>query len=334
MKVHITNLYGQSALSVALMAQNMVCNIAKQLDMKEIGIYFFNADGETPDKLAIRFDGMNAAIGNGDIVIFQAPSWNGTYFDLEYIRRLKIYSNLKIIIFIHDNPALMFSSNAYLMPKIIEMYNLADLIIAPSQAMLDILYKEGLTVKKTLIQEMWDHTTKAWIDIPPYKREISFAGNPQRFPFVNEWSHPVPLNLFSNEHPANPYGQVHYKGWHHGEYLLRTLNETGGFGLVWAQGLDAEYYNINVSYKLSTYLAAGIPVIVPETLSNAHIIKDNHLGFVVSSLEEAAQVVEHVTEEDYRNLVTHVLNYRNLLTDGYYSKKLLIDAVHAVLTTK
>lgn len=168
MKVHITNLYGQSPLSVALMAQNMVADIAKKLDIKEIGIYSFNADGESVENLAIRFDGMNAAVGNGDVIIFQAPSWNGTHFDHEYLKRLRIYSGIKIVIFIHDIPPLMFSSNFYLMEKTIEMYNMADLIIAPSQKMLDLLYQHGLRVTNTLLQNMWDHKTDIWLENLPF----------------------------------------------------------------------------------------------------------------------------------------------------------------------
>ena len=47
---------------------------------------------------------------------------------------------------------------------------------------------------------------------------------------------------------------------------------------------------MNISHKLSTYLAAGIPVIVPNTLSNSHLIEERGLGFAVNSLEEANQI--------------------------------------------
>lgn len=331
MKVHITNLYGQSPLSVALMAQNMVADIGKQLDMKEIGIYSFNAEGESLENLAIRFDGMNAAVGNGDIIIFQSPSWNGTHFDYEYIRRLKIYAGIKIVIFIHDVAPLMFSSNFYLLEKTIATYNLADLIIAPSQQMLDYLYQQGLTVKKTLIQHFWDHRTSFWIEQPTYQQVVNFAGNPQRFPFVYDWNFETPLNLFGPDFQAQGENTVHYQGWKFGDELLKSLNQAGGFGLVWAQGEDAEYYNLNVSYKLSTYIAAGLPVIVPRSLSNADLVETYKLGFLVDSLEEAQEIVKQFSQADYQELIHSLWNFRELITKGYFSKKLLIDAVHTVL---
>lgn len=332
MKVHITNLYGQSPLSVALMSQNMVADLAKQLNFKEIGIYHFNADGESYENLAIRFDGMNAAVGNGDVVIFQYPSWNGIHFDGSYISRLNIYANLKKIIFIHDIPPLMFSSNYYLMERTIEVFNMADAIIVPSEAMLQVLRDHGLTVKKVLIQHVWDHTIEAFINRPAFNRVVNFAGNPARFPFVNSWRYPHALNLYSDAGVSEPDLNVNHQGWKFKEELLVSLNRNGGFGLVWIQGEDSDYYNKNVSYKLSTYIAAGLPVIVPKSLSNATIVEKHGLGMVVDSIEEANVRLAQVTEADYQAMVDKVLAYRELVVNGCFSKKLLIDSVFEVLT--
>lgn len=330
MKVHITNLYGQASISVALMAQNMVADIAKSLDIKEIGIYSFDASNESVESLAVRFDGMNAAVGNGDVIIFQSPSWNGSHFDHEYLKRLKIYSGIKIVVFIHDVHPLMFSSNYYLMPKVIETYNLADLVIVPSQKMLEILRSEGLTVEKTLIQEMWDHTTDVWIEKPKFNKVINFAGSPQRFTFIKDWQSNIKLKVFSYDFDISNEN-VEYQGWKFSVDLLRSLNNNGGFGLVWSQSLDSEYYKANVSYKLSTYLAAGLPVIVPKTLSNAHIVEKYNLGFVVDSLDEISHILEKISEEEYNKIIDNVFKYRELLIKGYITKKLLIDAIHEVM---
>ena len=82
------------------------------------------------------------------------------------------------------------------------------------------------------------------------------------------------------------------------------------FGLVWGNSEKSEdeldYYKLNISYKLSTYLAAGLPVVVPDYLSNADYVREHGLGFVVSSLEEADRCVQECTEEQYaRWLLTH-----------------------------
>ncbi|XHB95385.1 hypothetical protein AAFF39_10960 [Lactococcus garvieae] len=55
------------------------------------------------------------------------------------------------------------------------------------------------------------------------------------------------------------------KGWQHDDQLLRELNK-GGFGLVWSENIEnqfeREYSEMNASFKFSTYLAAGLPIIV------------------------------------------------------------------------
>lgn len=62
MKVHITNIYGQASTSVALIAQNMVANIAKSLGYYELGIYNYPDHTDSPSELSRRMDGINAAV--------------------------------------------------------------------------------------------------------------------------------------------------------------------------------------------------------------------------------------------------------------------------------
>lgn len=331
MKLHITNLYGQSPLSVALIAQNLVADLARSLGFHEIGIYSFDAKGEEHSQRLVRFDGMNAAIGNGDIIFFQAPSWNGTFFDKEYVERLRIYQGVKIVIFIHDVPPLMFSSNFYLMEETIRFYNMAEVLIVPSSKMLAVLRQHGLTVKKVLIQQMWDYPTNAMLPRPAYNKIINFAGSAERFQFVKDWRFPVPLHLFSPVTISTQGLTVVSHGWKFRDELLYSLAQNGGFGLVWLQTEDSGYYEWNMSYKLSNYLAAGIPVVVPNTLSNADMVRKNGLGFVVSALEEAQQVVSEVSHEEYNQLVNNVGKFRHLIVDGLLTKKLLLDAVHMAI---
>ena len=93
--------------------------------------------------------------------------------------------------------------------------------------------------------------------------------------------------------------------------MLLELSK-GGFGLVWGNQEnpkdEPDYYKMNCSYKLASYLSAGIPVIVPDYLSNADFVKENNIGFVVSSLEEANKVIQECSEEKYSEMVSSVKN--------------------------
>ena len=92
-----------------------------------------------------------------------------------------------------------------------------------------------------------------------------------------------------------------------------------------------QYMRYNNTTKLSTYLVAGIPVIVPRGISNQYIIEGNHLGLVVDSLEEAIEKVQNITEQEYQEYAYHVRKFAILLRDGYLTRKLLTEAVHLII---
>ena len=155
MRVHFTNLFGQSPRSVALIAQNDTMKIAKELGANELAIYFYDNSQESSGELNSRLDGIVAGVSYGDIVFFQSPSWNSVAWDTSLIHKFRAVQT-KLVMFIHDVPPIMFPSNYFIMPNYIEMYNLCDVVVVPSEQMRDRLIEEGLTVKKIIIQELWD----------------------------------------------------------------------------------------------------------------------------------------------------------------------------------
>lgn len=108
----------------------------------------------------------------------------------------------------------------------------------------------------------------------------------------------------------------------------------GGFGLVWGNHEDPKdekaYYKMNCSYKLASYLSAGIPVIVPDYLSNADFVKEKGIGIVVSSLEEANEMVQNCTEDNYNQMVSNLKHVQYLINNGYFTKKLFVDTIMAL----
>lgn len=337
MKVHITNLYGQSFTSTALKAQNRTTDIAKQLGYKELGIYYYDVNSDTPEMLRTRLDGIIASVGYGDIVIFQYPTWNGIKFDEAFMQRLNHYRGLKKIIFVHDVPSLMFESNRYLLSRQIQLLNQAEVVILPSQEMANYLFSEGLIVKKNVIQKMWDFPVPIDTTVSPkFRNTINFAGDPEswKFEFVKAWNYEtVELKVTANKGEWANGKNVSFLGWFNNDiFLLNALRNSGGFGLVWTSNSYWQgYMNLNANYKISAYLAAGIPLIVNSRIAEKDTIIRKNLGLVVDSLDEAVSRIESMSEIEYNDIVGNVAVFSNLIRDGYFAKKLLTDAVFKTL---
>lgn len=324
MRVYITNLNGHAASSTAQICQNMVTDIATTLGYRELAIHAYRMDADTPEELSKRLDGVIAGLRHGDVVIFQTPTWNTTAFDEKLMAKLRAYQ-IKIVIFIHDVVPLMFAGNYYLMDRTIAYYNQADVIVAPSQQMIDNLKRHGLAVAKTIVQGMWDHPTSVPQLQASFKKEIHFPGSPDRFSFVKSWNYDVQLNLYARQEVELP-NQVKHFSYRPDEQLLLEMSE-GGFGLVWMDDHDKEYQTLYCPYKLGAFVAAGIPVIIQRGIANQEIVENNGLGMIVDSLAEAVDRINSMSVEDYQNMVAKVRSFSPLVRQGFFTRKLLTEAV-------
>ena len=331
MTMHITNLYGMNPKSTAAIAQQNVARIARELGFTEMALFAYSVESDTDGELRKRLDGILSAVDDDDLVIFQSPSWNDLRYEKALLDVIRLHRNVKLAIFIHDVMTMMFEgapeeNYKYLM----EIYNMADLVIVPSEPMLEFLRGKGLTVEKVLIQSLWDLPFSGELKIPGFRREIFFPGSPQRFGFVSDWNYDVPLRLFRSEDFSLKGQNICMDGWKNTTELLVEYTK-GGFGLVWEQTARPEYYRCNQPHKLCTYLAAGIPVLIEKGLLHESMVRKYGLGFVVDSLEEAADLVKNITEEEYYQLVNNIKNISFLIRGGYFTKKLLIDTVNYLL---
>lgn len=338
MRVHITNIYGQSFASTALKAQNRTADIAREaLGFNELGISYYKVKSDSQEMLTTRLDGIIASVGYGDIVIFQYPTWNDIRFDKMLIRRLSQYKGLKKIFFVHDVLSLMFEDNRYLIGEHVDFFNQADLIILPSQRMADTLCAEGLRVKKIIIQKMWDLPVAVDQTVTPkFKKVINFAGNPdmRKFEFVKEWNYDtVELRVTAETGEWAKGKNISSLGWFNVDtFLVNALRSSGGFGLLWSDDpYWCEYMKMNANYKLGAYLAAGIPVIVNKNIAESDTIVRKNLGLSVESLDEAVGKIESMSEKQYNEMVVNVALFSNLIRDGYFAKKCLTDAVFQLL---
>lgn len=329
MRIHVTNVYGFSIRSTVLQSQHEVVDILKDLCDSEIGLFRYYNEEEPRNELSSRLDGIIARLNAGDIVIFQSPTWNGVDWDNALVDKIKLYGG-RVVFFIQDVPPIQFENNYFLMPYFIDMYNKAEVVVVPSEKMYQRLVEEGLTVKKYVVQKMWDFNVHMDLHTPSFEKKLYFLGDVSRFPFFQNWQYDTPLHVFGNHKLDYDYSKVHFGGWLNKTKLLLELSK-GGFGLVWGNQEnpkdEPDYYKMNCSYKLASYLSAGIPVIVPDYLSNADFVKENNMGFVVSSLEEADKAIQECSEEKYSEMVSNVKNVQYLINNGYFTKKLFVDSL-------
>lgn len=179
--------------------------------------------------------------------------------------------------------------------EMIRLYNQAEIMIVPSLAMRQFLLDNRMRKDmKFVIQEMWDYTCDCSLtEVPSGRKEFVFA------------------NV---------------------EKLERDFFETakGKFGLVWYKNAyDRQYMEYGVSFSLAEFLAAGIPVAVPAGISNQELIKENHLGLIVHSPEEAAARIEALEEAEYLEYAQCVERFAPALRKGYYTQRCLAEAMQA-----
>lgn len=326
-RTHITNLYGVGG--IATVAQRRTVEVAKQLDFNEISILYDNGLRD-PEEFDKKVAGILAGLEVGDTVIFQSPIWITSKVERDFIDRVRQYQG-KVAIFINDIPPMMFEGNRELMPLFIELYNKADLLIVPSENMKDYLISKGVTVEKFVIQNLWDIPVDFISNSETkYLPRINFAGSDEKFGITeNINSNDIELEIYDHK-PEDKLipDNVHYHGYVDEVKLLSELHE-GGFGLVWTEDMYwREYMKYNASYKVSTYLRAGIPLIVHRDISCRKLIEDNHWGIVVDSLEEAVERVKAMSEDEYRKYAESVSKVSGLLVDNYFTKKVLVDTLY------
>ena len=329
MTVFITNIHGLNYVNTAQQAQNTVAEIAcHDLHFKEIPMYFYDWPDEPIEVRNGRFDGMLAGLVNNDTVIFQAPSWNSIDWDIGLVDRVSLYNGVKKVIFIEDVLPLMFEANLYLMPKYIQYFNKADVLIAPSVKLIERLRQDGLKEDIPVIyQQFWDHPGMISPFISPRNSHtISFAGNPDKFTFIKSWNYDVKLKVYTDAKIDNQ--NVEAIGYKIDPLLLESLQRNGGFGLVWTDDPYTEQYmTMDAPSKLSTYLASGIPVVVKNNLAQSEFIDEHHIGYCVANLEEAAEKVKEISDEQYATLSRNANRIGNMIRDGFFTKRALIDAV-------
>ena len=329
MSIYITNTYVLGG--IASKAQNLVTEEAKKLGIEEIRIPYIDYESEDRNNMSNKIDGILTGITSGDTIIYQSPTWNDPNFDIFFMNKLLGIGNLNIIIFIHDIRPMMFLTEQINMPSYIELFNVANYLIVPSNNMAQYLGEKGVTTPM-VTQYLWDSNKEmVFQEVPKLKKQINFIGSDAKFMISRNFpiNSDVTLDLYGRKNNEMVRAEnINYHGFFNEYNLLHELHK-GGFGLVWTEDMYwREYMKYNTSFKTSTYLRAGIPLIVHESISCRKMIEDNHWGIIVNSLAEAVEKVKAMTVEEYNSYVKAIQEVKYSLENGYFTKKVLVDSVY------
>ena len=286
-----------------------------------------------------------AELDASDMLVVQYPPFNGCFSFGHALEN--VCNRAKVILFLHDVETIRLSdsSSRSIFERVVESeerraLRAADCVIAHNEKMRDALVSRlGVDPSKIICLELFDYL------LPGFKEEenqfswdkpIVVAGNlsENKAGYLSELPEELSFNLYGvNYNPKQNKENVSYKGSYPSDDLPKAIE--GSYGLVWdgpsaatCDGCFGEYLRINNPHKASLYLAIGMPVIVWKESALADLVRNEGIGFAVTSLDELPHVLENVSAEDYRQMRERVRGFSGRLKSGYHTVSALAKAAN------
>lgn len=244
----------------------------------------------------------------------------------------------KILFLVHDINELRGFPNNH--P---EWLRLADAVIAHSPAMQSWLEK-NYGVENSVSLGVFDYITD---NLPVSERKsgnrttVVFAGRLDKSGFITkmcEANTGIDFIFFGPGFPEKlkTMENVRYQGVCAPEELPGLISKYD-YGLVWdggsldgCDGPTGNYVRYNSPYKISSYLAAGLPVIVWKDMAVAEFVTDSNTGIALESLSRLSEKVNEMSAEDYTAMHGNVERIRSKLTSGGFYKDALEKALDMI----
>lgn len=225
----------------------------------------------------------------------------------------------------------------------LKLLNSAKVLIIHNEEMEKKLKESGVIQPGFINLRLFDYLIELNMADKKFHKAIVFAGNLGKSKFLSlliRQSQTYDINLYGiglKDENSLPE-RTHYLGSYSPEQLPNVISS--GLGLVWdgesinsCVGPMGEYLRYNNPHKLSLYIAAGIPVIVWKEAAVAKIVRQFGIGFCVDSLLEIDDLLENLTETQYRKLCQNVQSLQHKVIKGYYLTAAL-EKTFAYLATK
>lgn len=245
--------------------------------------------------------------------------------------------------------------------KIIILIHDLDILRGPGENYADLLFKASaiishtkqmsswidnhLNIKNCIELEIFDHIGPRKFVQPAFdNRNISivFGGNLSKANFLKDLgkisSGNIQFNIFGINPPQEIFNlpKVKYEGSVTADEFSSRISKFN-FGLVWdgdsmseCSGDLGNYLRYNCPYKVSSYIAAGIPIIVWSQMGMADFVEKNGVGIKVDSLSDISDVLSCITVERYREIKLNVLNLQEKLIAGLFYENAIKKAISSI----
>jgi hypothetical protein len=267
---------------------------------------------------------MLLTVAAGDIVVFQFPLYARIHMLLTKLLRVK---GVHVICFIIDIDGLRIQDNAML-AKEKKALRRFTLFISLNPRLTQWLRS---LVPNAIIEEIQFHDYLTTPVSTPRKKttQIAFAGNLQKSPFIqhlDQLTASCPTTtflLYGPDYPPQlsfPNNAVH-KGIFPPYDIVRHLE--GSFGLVWdgpditsCTGPFGAYLAYNSPHKLSLYIMAGTPLIVPEMSASAGLVTKYRIGITIKQLADIETAINNISDAAYQTMVENTRALAARISEG------------------
>ncbi len=248
-----------------------------------------------------------SSVAEGSVVFFIHPLYSRTN---RLLLKLLLRKKCKPVCVVSDINSLRFTTS---LNKEIKYWKKLKYFIFQNERMKE--WVEGRAGKKTSVNiGLFD----LLFNVPKSERknsnQVVFAGNTEKCPFIKEL-HRVKDVQWS------VYGDVPKKKNGNEQQLLE-----GSYGLIWEGESVEDISNFGGQYlrwvsplKLSNYLLHGMPVITHTDAATAAFIRQNNIGFCISSLHDIGYEIQSISETQYNTMAENCRRISKQVSEGYFT---------------
>ncbi|KRN27700.1 beta-1,6-galactofuranosyltransferase [Lactobacillus selangorensis] len=300
--------------------------IAHQMGYRYLDIQRYDRKGESMDGLYGRIDGLTAAVRPGDLLVYQYPAYIGNQFEVSFGEHMYV-RHVNFVPFVHDAEMVRFGVDPGF-DEILYLNLTAANVVANSS--LEKVLRDAGAHQPMILQHEWDYLTTQPLNTKPLERKVVLAGTFIKSDLLSTWQQETPLIAFGPNNDQIPAPNVDYRGQFDQTTLFDQL--PNALGLAWDTGdTYGNYTKYNNPYKISLYLAKGLPVIVWKDAGIAPFIAENHLGYLISSLDDIDVLMSSLSDQDLAERQQHVQKFAPLVRNGYFARHLLLNVEQQIL---